>query len=164
MKPTHSTSIARSKSWRSRLSSTYAKYVKDWWLFEILSIAFGIAIFIALCSVLRHYDGKPVPQTNTIFGVDITLNTFVSILSTISRAALLFTVSECVSQSKWSWYLNQQKPLAELSVFDEASRGVWGGLRLIWKINIRCGTASIAFNFEAALIRTIVKLLPSVHY
>ncbi|KAL8698398.1 MAG: hypothetical protein Q9224_001869 [Gallowayella concinna] len=150
LKPTHSVSMTRPKSRRSRLSSTYAKYVTDWWLLEILSIALGIAIFVALCSVLRHYDGKPVRPTISILGGNITLNTLVSILSTISKAALLFTVSGCISQSKWSWYLNQQKPLGELSVFDEASRGAWGALQLIVKINIRCGTDPIAFNFSGS--------------
>ena len=137
LKAKDSASTTKLHSGRLRPASFFAKYVKNWWLVEILSLILGIAAVIALCLLLRRYDGKAVPQAKPVVAVDITLNTLVSILSTISKATLLLSVSECISQSKWSWYLDRQRPLEDLDVFDKASRGAWGGIQLLWKINIR---------------------------
>jgi len=160
LKTSDSTSTKRPQPGRSRPTSVYAIYVQNWWLVELLSILLGIAAIVALCLVLRKYDGKPVPRTNTVFGVNITLNTLVSILSTISRAALLLSVSECISQLKWSWYLHRQRPLGDLDIFDGASRGAWGGLQLLWKVNIRFGKSFKAFKERPVLTNCIAKLLP----
>ena len=92
---------------------------------------------IALCKVLKKYDNNAAPNPSKIVGINVTLNTLVSVLSTISRAALLLAVSECISQLKWIWYLNKYRPLEDLDVFNDASRGAWGGLQLLWKINIQ---------------------------
>ena len=115
----------------------YEKYVHDWWLTEILSMIIGLICIIALCVLLHQYDNTPTSQSNGFFGVNITLNTLVSILSSLGKAALLHSVAECVSQLKWMWYLKYDRPLADLDIFDRASRGPWGGLKLLWRINVR---------------------------
>lgn len=115
----------------------YAKLVTDWWLVELLAVAVGIACIVALCAVLKKYDNQPANRFNSLFGVNITLNTLISILSTLGRAALLLAVAECISQLKWKWYRSNDRPLADLDVFDQASRGAWGGFLLLWKINVR---------------------------
>ena len=120
-----------------RYKNIYKTYVQDWWLTEILSLIIGFISIIGLCVLLRTYDGKPTSQSNGFFGVNISLNTLVSIVSALGRAALLVSVAECVSQLKWLWYLNHDRPLADLDVFDEASRGAWGGFKLLWRINVR---------------------------
>lgn len=137
LKESDSVSTAKPRSGRSRPTAFHAKYIKNGWLVELLSVLLGIAAVVALCLLLKRYDGKPAPRTNTVVGLNITLNTLVSILSTISRAALLLSVSECISQSKWSWYLDGPRPLEDLDIFDKASRGASGGLQLLWKVNIR---------------------------
>ena len=120
-----------------RRTSVYDKWVTNGWLFEVLSVLVGLAAIIDLCGVLRKYDGKVDPGANHVFGVNITVNTLVAILSTIARAALLVVVSECICQLKWRWYINESKPLEDLDIFDQASRGAWGGFKLLWKVNIR---------------------------
>ena len=137
LKEPNTSSKAQPQSGISRSPSLWAKLVKNGWLVEVLSVAIGTAAIIALCSLLNHYNGKPAPRANAIAGVDITFNTVVSILSTIGKAALLLSVSECISQSKWHWYLDRHRPLDDLDTFDKASRGAWGGLQLLWKVNIR---------------------------
>ncbi|KAI8317435.1 hypothetical protein K4K59_006696 [Colletotrichum sp. SAR11_240] len=38
---------------------------------------------------------------------------------------------ESLSQYKWNWYKKSPRPLADFRVFDEASRGPWGSLKLL---------------------------------
>ena len=106
--------------------SLYEKHVVDGWLTELLAVLVGSVSIVGLCILLKRYDGQPAPRSNAIGSVDITLNTVVSILSTIGRASLLLAVSECISQSKWNWYLSKYKPLKDMDTFDQASRGAWG--------------------------------------
>ena len=114
---------ARTLRKRSRLATFYRNWVQDWWLPELLSALVGIVVIVALCVVLKKYDGKETPGGTVVTGVNITLNTLVSILSTIGKAALLLPVSECISQSKWRWYHKGHRSLGDLDTFDKASRG-----------------------------------------
>ena len=148
---------------RSRPTAFHAKYVKNGWLVELLFVLLGIVALIALCVLLKRYDGKAAPRVNAVGDVNITLNTIVSILSTISRAALLLSVSEGISQSKWPWFLDRQKPLEDLDVFDKASRGAWGGLKLLWRVNIRFVQPWRSFEKQPALTNRIAKLRLWVH-
>ena len=70
---------------RSRPTAFHAKYVRNGWLVELLFVLLGIVALIALCVLLKKYDGKAAPRVNAVGDVNITLNTIVSILSTISR-------------------------------------------------------------------------------
>ncbi|KAH8889219.1 hypothetical protein GQ53DRAFT_825535 [Thozetella sp. PMI_491] len=54
----------------------------------------------------------------------------------MSKAALMYTVSECISQCKWSWY-KMKKPLLDSETFDRASRGIWGSASLLPRTNWR---------------------------
>lgn len=129
---------AKSQSKKSHPASTFYKtYVKNWWLIEILSLLVGIAAIAALCGLLSRYHNKPAPKSNAFVSSNITLNTLVSILTTIGSAALLLSVSECISQLKWTWYLDDHRPLEDLDTFNDASRGALGGAVLLWRINIR---------------------------
>ena len=92
----------RAKSQRkiSCTATFHAKWVQDWWLAELLSAFIGIVAIVALYILLNHYHNREAPLGNTVFSVNITLNTLISILSTISKAALLLPVSACISQLK----------------------------------------------------------------
>ena len=91
----------------NRTRSTFADIWRNWWVLELISLLLGIASIVALCALLNNRDGKTAPRNNVVAGVNITLNTIVAILATIGRATLLLAVSECISQLKWTWYLNQ---------------------------------------------------------
>ncbi|PQE29273.1 acid phosphatase protein [Rutstroemia sp. NJR-2017a BBW] len=118
-------------------TTIYASWVQNWWLLEIVALLIGTISVIAICIVLRHYQDKPAPKANAIGGVGITLNTVISILITIGRASLLLAVTECISQQKWVWFSGSAKPLTELEVFDNGSRGAFGSLKLLWQFNVR---------------------------
>ncbi|KAI4102758.1 MAG: hypothetical protein LQ339_004497 [Xanthoria mediterranea] len=119
----------------NRPRSTFADVWRKWWGLELTSLLLGVASIVGLIAILRNRDDKTAPRNGVVAGVNITLNTVVAILATIGKATLLLAVSECISQLKWTWYMN--KRLEDLDVFDGASRGAWGGLELLWKINIR---------------------------
>ncbi|KAL9015983.1 MAG: hypothetical protein Q9185_006643 [Variospora sp. 1 TL-2023] len=126
-----------SQSPSNRPRSTFADVWRKWWGLELTSLLLGVVSIVALYALLKNREGKPAPTNSVVAGVNITLNTVVAILATIGKATLLLAVSECISQLKWTWYLNKHRRLEDLDVFDGASRGAWGGLELLWKINIR---------------------------
>lgn len=103
------------------------------WILEILGASIGTALIVALAIILRIYDGKSPPELGHAFGTAITLNTIVSLLSTVAKATLLFTVAECIGQQKWMYFMRRSRQLSRMSSFDQASRGIWGGLTLIWE-------------------------------
>ncbi|PVH83592.1 hypothetical protein DL98DRAFT_486436 [Cadophora sp. DSE1049] len=63
----------------------------------------------------------------------ITINSILSWLSTIARSALLVPITKGISQLKWTWFSSVQR-LADLQRFDDASRGPWGSLMLLWSL------------------------------
>lgn len=97
------------------------------WGWEILSVVGSASCLAALVGVLLGYDGKPI---FTWHGV--TLNSIVSLLSTASKAALLFAIGELISQWKWILFTDRARPLMDFERIDSASRGLLGSLRLMW--------------------------------
>ncbi|KAK7720578.1 hypothetical protein SLS63_009796 [Diaporthe eres] len=97
------------------------------WGWEILSVVGSASCLAALVGVLLGFDGKPI---FTWHGV--TLNAIVSLLSTASKAALLFAVGELVSQWKWILFTDRARPLMDFERIDSASRGLLGSLQLMW--------------------------------
>jgi hypothetical protein len=125
-------------------TTTYKSWVQDWWLVEVVSLLVGTVTSIAIYIVLRHYQNQPAPEVNLFGRVGITLNTIIAILSTASRVCLPFPVAECISQQKWAWFSGSTKPLTELETFDRGGRGAFGSLVLLWRINVRYSTYSVA--------------------
>ncbi|KAI0130352.1 hypothetical protein BJ170DRAFT_681805 [Xylariales sp. AK1849] len=115
----------------------YVRWFEDGWGFEIISTVFGIALIVALCLVLRSYDGEPVPSFGSVLSTSITLNTVVSILISLAIPALLLSVGESIGQLKWMWYSDRDRSLEDLISFDKASRGVLGGAKFLWKLRAR---------------------------
>ena len=92
----------------------------------------------AVISTLVYIREKPL----TFWTLPIAPNTLVSVFSTLAKSALMLTVAECISQLKWLHFQTTHK-LVELDHFDEASRGPFGSLLFLWKINITSALASL---------------------
>ncbi|KAL0258683.1 hypothetical protein SLS55_006184 [Diplodia seriata] len=75
--------------------------------------------------VLNMHDHKLLPN----WPFNISINAFVSALLTVSRTTLMVPLTSCIGQLKWLW-IKQERPLADLQFFDEASRGPLGALKL----------------------------------
>ncbi|KAF9880320.1 hypothetical protein CkaCkLH20_02274 [Colletotrichum karsti] len=100
--------------------------LKGWWQ-EIVWSVISLICVIVLVVLLNAYDGKPLPNWPS----GLTLNTVIAFISTVCRTAFILPVMESLSQYKWNWYKKSPRPLADFRVFDEASRGPWGSLKLL---------------------------------
>ncbi|KAI1076771.1 hypothetical protein F5B20DRAFT_572619 [Whalleya microplaca] len=98
-----------------------------WWLFEIIAWFISSLALAAIIVTIAITDEKPLPQ----WPMNITLNSFVSFMSTLMKAALLIPVTESISQLKWVWF-KRAKSMDDIQTFDEASRGSWGSMKLIF--------------------------------
>jgi len=67
----------------------------------------------------------------------------ISVFSTLSKSALLVAVAEGISQLKWIYFRERRHRLYDLQVFDEASRGPWGSLQLLWVLRLQAVVASV---------------------
>ncbi|KAF6841144.1 hypothetical protein CPLU01_00705 [Colletotrichum plurivorum] len=87
--------------------------------------------------LLPMYDN----QALTSWTLPVSFNAIVSTLGAISRASLAFAISACISQGKWNWYRKTQDNVVVFDRFEEASRGPWGSLRLLWWTKFKTFTA-----------------------
>ncbi|KAI4869416.1 hypothetical protein F4820DRAFT_455779 [Hypoxylon rubiginosum] len=108
-----------------------------WWL-EIASGLLVVAMVAALVGTVYPYQNQPLPQ----WPYTLSINTIVAFYSEVMRAAMILVLGECLSQLKWSWF-TQPRPLDHIEHFDNASRGPWGSLTLLWAIRLRAILPSI---------------------
>ncbi|KAG4426773.1 hypothetical protein IFR04_000204 [Cadophora malorum] len=97
------------------------------WFLEILCLVVGILSFGASIALLVVFHDKPLPQWP--FG--ITLNTLIALVSAITNASLAVPLASGFGQLKWNWFKRKPSPLTDMELFDEASRGSWGAVRLL---------------------------------
>lgn len=95
-------------------------------------MALSAGILIALVVVLAARHNKPQPDWRYV-----SINSLIAWMTTVSRACILFSVSEALGQLKWVWLMQSERPVHDLRTFDEASRGPFGALGLIWALRGR---------------------------
>lgn len=81
----------------------------------------------ALVSILAVYDQRPLSS----WPYSVNLTTIVSSVVEFMKGAIVIITAEVVSQLKWKWFQERARPLSEMAIFDEASRGGWGAFRLM---------------------------------
>lgn len=123
---------------------------RQWWA-EILNAVLMIGSLCGMVAVLYQNQDKPLPN----LPFEISINAVVSILSTVLKASAGLILAEGISDLKWKWF-RTNRSLNDLAVFDMASRGPWGCLRLLIRPR---GTHLIA-SLGAALIILILAMDP----
>ncbi|RBR24913.1 uncharacterized protein FIESC28_02331 [Fusarium coffeatum] len=98
------------------------------WAFEFTLLLIAVAVFAGILVILKQYNNKEVPDWENL---GITLNTLISILATALRAIISLIAYELLAQTKWDWISVTFRPLPQLQLFENASRGVYGSLRLL---------------------------------
>ncbi|OBR10854.1 Carboxylic ester hydrolase [Colletotrichum higginsianum IMI 349063] len=98
-----------------------------WWL-ETLSSLLALGCIIAIVVILSLHQGKPLPDWPAL----ISVNSLTAIFTAVFKASLILPIAEGLGQLKWNWFHRPQK-LADVALFDNASRGPWGSLLLIIK-------------------------------
>ena len=94
---------------------------------EVLAILISDLTLLAIVVILRKYNNRPIPRLPH----NVLLNFVISTLATVSKSSLLLVVASAIGQFKWLWISDRHRPLRDLQVFDEASRGPLGALKLL---------------------------------
>lgn len=108
--------------------SQWSVLLLDTWLWEILAVSFSILCFLVVICLLRAYEQKALPS----FPHDLTLNTIISILSAASKSSMIYAVTASIGQLKWNWYYARKEQLQHIQLFDDASRGPWGSMMMLF--------------------------------
>ena len=118
-----------------------------WWR-ELLCCVLFVGALLALVATLRPYQGQPIPK----WPYHLSINTLVSLYIVILKAAMVFVAAEGLGQLKWQWF-NSERPLKDLLRYDDATRGPWGSLKLLFSLRFRQLASSFgAFIILAAII------------
>ncbi|TRX93176.1 hypothetical protein FHL15_006044 [Xylaria flabelliformis] len=102
-----------------------------WWWWEIIAVTICIASTAGLVALLKSIDNTPLRQWNLL----IQPNSAVASLTTINKVALLVPAASCISQLKWNHFAGASRKLADLQLFDAASRGPWGSLVFLLQVS-----------------------------
>lgn len=124
------------------------------WIWETLSLLLSISCITAVLILLLFYNNKPIPTWRFL-----TLNTAISILAVVAKSALLVPVAEVISQQKWYWFWDEDKPrpLIDFQRYDAASRGPWGSFVLLLRprtwhlVSVGALVTVLALGMEPAL-------------
>jgi len=101
------------------------------WKFEVLSMFCSVGALLAIIAVLFAYDGKSMTHWNAW----LRPNTVVSALSTLAKSSMLMIVGQGLGQLKWQHFERRPRRLLDFDFFENASRGHWGSLCLLYHIN-----------------------------
>ncbi|KAL3254668.1 hypothetical protein ABHI18_008808 [Aspergillus niger] len=118
---------AEDKPPESNVSAPEPKDASDRFTLELAGVVVSAGLLATMLALLSVYDHHPQPSWP-----HISLNAVIYTLSTLSKASLIFSLGESLGQLKWVWFSQQKRPLLHLRLFDSASRGAWGSLRLVW--------------------------------
>lgn len=59
-------------------------------------------------------------------------NSLIAVFTTVGKSAMMVPIASCISQLKWRHFELRANRLSHLQVLDEASRGPWGSLMLLF--------------------------------
>lgn len=82
--------------------------------------------------VLKLYDQQVPPD----WPLQITINSFLALFSTLCKACFMVALAETISQWKWNIF-EGIRPLIEFEIVDSASRGFWGSVQLVMRFKHR---------------------------
>lgn len=119
--------LSRESSLKSKTVSTFSK--TGTWTLEIISLLIAAAAVAGIVGTLGHFDGRALPD----WPFDITLSALIALLATIANANLAVPLQSGLSQLKWIRFKAGRAPLSDMEIYDEASRGTWGALKLLVK-------------------------------
>lgn len=101
------------------------------WVWELLSCLLALGALAGILVILKQFNGKALKD----WPYSITINTLLSILVTIIKAAIVVPLAEGISQLKWSWYKKRDQALGDLLLYDVASRGIFGASKFVLSKN-----------------------------
>ncbi|KAI7788942.1 hypothetical protein LA080_005044 [Diaporthe eres] len=74
----------------------------------------------------------------------MSINALLSIYALVFKSAIAYVVTSCVGQLQWAWFSSDSRPLSDVVLFDNAGRGPWGLLAMLWAHRLRQPLAILA--------------------
>ncbi|KXH68792.1 hypothetical protein CSAL01_00060 [Colletotrichum salicis] len=153
------------------------KSLYKWWNDEYRLVVVCIIGAIVLGIIFKSYNGEPIPQ---LMNGKLDFDVIIVAMFTCVRVAMSGIVETSISQSAWIWVSEARQRrtndsrarLEDFKIYDEASRGLWGSLYLLWRLrgrHLACIGALIVIlvhGLEASsqqLYRTIPSLAALIH-
>ena len=110
----------------------------EWWE-EIASVIVSLVCMILALTVLLYMDNGSTDS----WRLRIQPNSVVAFLATLTRAALIFPLAECLGHFRRTFF-ERPRTLGFMHTFDVASRGPLGASKFLWKTKINSPLASCA--------------------
>ncbi|CAO2648636.1 Nn.00g079030.m01.CDS01 [Neocucurbitaria sp. VM-36] len=103
------------------------------WKWELLTWLLGTASLLVILVLLLRFNDAPLSAWN----LKVQITAMIAVFSQISQSAFLVPVSYCTGQLKWNWFQSKDRPMHDIELFDLASRGPDGSLRLLYRMSWR---------------------------
>ncbi|KAI0120735.1 hypothetical protein BJ170DRAFT_715435 [Xylariales sp. AK1849] len=131
---------------KSGRTQRWSQWAFDRWPFELSSLCLSLVCLGGVVLTLSMHKDRPLPR----WPFSITINALISVLTTISKSALLVSVTAAIGQRKWTRLNKGGHPLYDLELYDEASRGPSGSVSLLlstgWSDVASLGAAIMVFG------------------
>ena len=102
----------------------------EWWTLELAGLLLSSSCLIAVFGICFRVQNRPLQDWHS----SISPNAMVSILTTLSRAGILYVIASGISQMKWIHYLQRPRHLANVDVFNDAAQSPLGALKFLLRI------------------------------
>lgn len=123
----------------------FAQCVDRWWVFQLLAWLVCASCLIAIVAILQVKGDES--RTDWMFDINpmgshppkrvsLTINSVVSIFSTIIKSVILVPIVAGLNQLKWMWFRND-RCLIDYELFSSAAQGPSGSLLLLWSLRGR---------------------------
>lgn len=107
-----------------------SRLVVEWWLWELISWVMSAICMCGMATVLALFNNQPLPAR---WPGGITLNAYISVFSGAAKFLMALPLDSALGQLKWLWFRSsRRRSLIDLERFDNASRGPWGALALLF--------------------------------
>lgn len=117
------------------------------WLNETMSLLISCIALALIAAILAAYQDKTLPEWPSL----ISINSLISIFTSVLKAAMLFPIAEGISELKWAWF-TKPRHLNEMDRFDAASRGPLGSLTLFNRSRISLASLGALITILALAI------------
>lgn len=117
--------------------------VERWWLWEFSAWFICFAALLGMIGFLVPMDQRSVPNwvlsqsvRGYTLGFSVSINSILSIFSTVVKSMILIPVAASIGQLKWLWFSDGHK-LADFQRFEAARSGPLGAILLFWAMKGR---------------------------
>lgn len=118
-----------------KMWKTWMMKCDEWWIFELAASIVSLSCFCTLVAVLATSSNK---TQSLWFNGWLTLNGLVALLATFIKASMAVALAAALGQLKWnrvskfSIQGRKGRRIEEFDAFDQASRGPYGSLKLLF--------------------------------